>query len=127
MGHVDYPHMVIHSNCHSCILRDRIIFIGTGNIDSSIGYDDYQCIRFSQYRIKGYFPEQKKINIAHMDTKGSFPYVQNSSDTDSQPPIPADYSPKFDESYLNSLIEKASPRLKDVDPVQWLDELRRED
>lgn len=60
MGHVDYPHMVIHSNCHSCILRDRIIFIGTGNIDSSIGYDDYQCIRFSQYRIKGYFPEQKK-------------------------------------------------------------------
>lgn len=40
---------------------------------------------------------------------------------------PADYSPKFDESYLNSLIEKAYPRLKDVDPVQWLDELRRED
>lgn len=33
-----------------------------------------------------------------MDTKGSFPYVQNSSDTDSQPPIPADYSPKFDDS-----------------------------
>lgn len=62
-----------------------------------------------------------------MDTKGSFPYVQNSSDTDSQPPIPADYSPKFDESDLNSLIEKAYPRLKDVDPVQWLDELRRED
>jgi len=83
--------------------------------------------RFSQYRIKGYFPEPKKINIVHMDTKGSFPYVQNSSDTDSQPPIPADYSPKFDESYLNSLIEKAYPRLKDVDPVQWLDELRRED
>ena len=62
-----------------------------------------------------------------MDTKGSFPYVQNSSDTDSKPPIPAGYSSKFDESYLNSLIEKAYPRLKDVDPVQWLDELRRED
>lgn len=61
MGHVDYPHMVIHSNCHSCILRDRIIFIGTGNIDISTGYDNYQCIRFSQYRIKGYFPEPIRI------------------------------------------------------------------
>ena len=36
-----------------------------------------------------------------------------------------DYSPKFDENYLNSLIDNAYPRLKDIDPVQWINEVRR--
>lgn len=36
-----------------------------------------------------------------------------------------DYSPRYDEDYLNSLIDNAYPRLKDIDPVQWMNELRR--
>lgn len=35
-----------------------------------------------------------------------------------------DYSPKFDEDYLNSLIDNASRRLKDIDPVEWMREVR---
>ena len=35
-----------------------------------------------------------------------------------------DYSPKFDEKYLNSLIDKAYPRLKNIDSVEWMHELR---
>ncbi len=35
-----------------------------------------------------------------------------------------DYSPKFDEKYLNSLIDNAYPRLKDIDPNAWMKEMR---
>lgn len=35
-----------------------------------------------------------------------------------------DYEPKFDENYLNALIRKATPALKDVDADVWLNELR---
>lgn len=35
-----------------------------------------------------------------------------------------DYSPKFDESYLNSLIERASVNWKGVDPDVWLRDIR---
>ncbi|MFN2374119.1 MAG: hypothetical protein ABR545_09945, partial [Cyclonatronaceae bacterium] len=35
-----------------------------------------------------------------------------------------DYSPKYDESYLNTLIQKARDSWKDINPDQWLGELR---
>ena len=35
-----------------------------------------------------------------------------------------DYSPKFDQTYLNSLIKKAKSRWADVDPDEWLSEIR---
>ncbi|TVQ14014.1 MAG: hypothetical protein EA364_05200 [Balneolaceae bacterium] len=35
-----------------------------------------------------------------------------------------DYSPKFDESYLNTLIQKAKSSWRDVNPDLWLGELR---
>ena len=35
-----------------------------------------------------------------------------------------DYSPKYDESYLNTLIQKARDSWKDINPDLWLGELR---
>ena len=35
-----------------------------------------------------------------------------------------DYSPKYDEQYLNGLIAKASPKFKGIDPDKWLNEIR---
>ncbi|MDR1182593.1 MAG: hypothetical protein LBL13_11505 [Bacteroidales bacterium] len=35
-----------------------------------------------------------------------------------------DYSPKYDEAYLNNLIAKASPKFKNLDPDLWLREMR---
>lgn len=37
-----------------------------------------------------------------------------------------DYSPEYDEDYLNSLIEKAKGRWKDIDVDDWLDYIRGE-
>ncbi len=34
------------------------------------------------------------------------------------------YEPRFDEAYLQSLIDKATPQWEDVDPEQWLAEIR---
>lgn len=38
-----------------------------------------------------------------------------------------DYEPKFDESYLNALIQKASPVWKDVDADEWMNDIRGRD
>lgn len=35
-----------------------------------------------------------------------------------------DYNPVYDESYLNNLIAKASPKFKGIDPDKWLNEIR---
>jgi len=35
-----------------------------------------------------------------------------------------DYNPKYDESYLNGLIAKASPKFKGIDADVWLQEMR---
>ncbi|MBQ8225572.1 MAG: hypothetical protein IJZ86_09535 [Bacteroides sp.] len=35
-----------------------------------------------------------------------------------------DYSPKFDQKYLDSLIDKAYPRLKNIDSEEWIHEMR---
>ena len=35
-----------------------------------------------------------------------------------------DYSPKFDEDYIDALVRKAYPKMKDVNPDKWMDEIR---
>ncbi len=35
-----------------------------------------------------------------------------------------DYSPMYDEKYLNNLIAKASPKFKGINPDRWLNEIR---
>jgi hypothetical protein len=35
-----------------------------------------------------------------------------------------DYNPKFDNAYLNSLIKKAKSNWKDINPEEWLLNLR---
>lgn len=35
-----------------------------------------------------------------------------------------DYSPKYDEQYLNGLIAKASPKFKGIDSDKWVNEMR---
>jgi hypothetical protein len=69
---------------------------------------------------------KSNVNIENKVTKNkeNTPLASDNYETRNIKPTDEDYNPKYDESYLNDLIAKASPKFKDIDADIWLREIR---